>query len=162
VLLTIAGVGLALGERAMTGGGAWIGVAAVAGSALTGAVCSVLYRPYLRRYSPLAVSTFAMLASVLFLAALAGWTEAPVAASLRLSAGELGAVAFIGVGSGAGYFLWLWALRHAPATEVTVFLALSPLTAMALGAVWLGETVSLLAALGCGAVVAGLWLATRE
>ena len=66
------------------------------------------------------------------------------------------------VGSGAGYFLWLWALRHAPATEVTVFLALSPLTATGLGAMWLGEAVSVLALFGLGAVVGGLWLATRE
>jgi len=161
VLLTILGVGLALGERVTGGGGAWIGEAAVGLSALTGAVCSVLYRPYLRRYSPLAVSTFAMLASVLFLAVLAGGTEALFAAPPHLSAGGWLAVLFIGVGSGAGYFLWLWALRHAPATQVTVFLALSPLTAMGLGAVWLGEAVSLAALSGLGAVIIGLWIATR-
>jgi drug/metabolite transporter (DMT)-like permease len=163
VLLTIVGVGLALGERAVVaGGGSWIGEAAVGASALTGAVCSVLYRPYLRRYSPLAVSTLAMLASVVFLVALAGGTEALFAAPPRLSGAGWLAVLFIGVGSGAGYFLWLWALRHAPATEVTVFLALSPLTAMGLGAVWLGEGVSVGAVVGLGAVAVGLWLATRS
>ncbi len=160
VLLTIAGVGLALGDRA-GGGGTWLGEAAVAASALTGAVCSVLYRPYVRRYSPVAVSALAMLASVVFLAGLAGATEGLFEAPPHFSRGGWLAVAFIGTGSGAGYFLWLTALRHAPATEVTIFLALSPLTATLLGAVLLGETVSTGALLGLAGVVAGLWLATR-
>ena len=160
VLLTIAGVGLALGVR--MGGGTWLGEAAVAASALTGAVCSVLYRPYLRRYSPVAVSALAMLASVIFLAGLAGATEGLFDAPPHFSPAGWAAVAFIGTGSGAGYFLWLTALRHAPATEVTIFLALSPLTAMGLGAIWLGEAVSALAVAGLGAVALGLWLATRD
>lgn len=160
VLLTITGVGLALGDQAAAGG-TWLGEAAVAASALTGAVCSVFYRPYLRRYSPVAVSTVAMLASVVFLAAFAGTTEGLFAAAPHFSPAGWLAVAFIGTGSGAGYFLWLYALRHAPATEVTIFLALSPLTATLLGALWLGEAVSAGTVLGLGAVVAGLWLATR-
>jgi drug/metabolite transporter (DMT)-like permease len=102
-----------------------------------------------------------MLASVFFLLILAGATEALFTAPPHLSVGRWLAVLFIGLGSGAGYFLWLWALRHAPATEVTVFLALSPLTATGLGAVWLGEPVSLLALCGLAAVVLGLWVATR-
>ena len=58
---------------------------------------------------------------------------------------------FIGVNSGVGYFLWLWALNHAPATQVTVFLSLSPVTAAALGALFLAEPVSTgaLLALAC-------------
>src|SRR5690606_31650324 len=53
VLLTITGVALALADKAfandMTGG--WIGEAAVLAAAACGATCSVLYRPYLQRYS---------------------------------------------------------------------------------------------------------------
>ena len=73
VLLTIAGVGVALGEKAIQGGGTreWIGESAVFASALCGAVCSVLYRPYLRRCPALPVSGLAMLASVGFLTLLA-------------------------------------------------------------------------------------------
>src|SRR4029079_8816838 len=70
VLLTIAGVAVALADKPGTStGGAhgWIGEAAVAASALTGAVCSVLYRPYLARYPALPVGALAMLGSVGFL-----------------------------------------------------------------------------------------------
>ena len=52
VTLTIAGVALALGDRALGGAsGTWLGEAAVFLSAAAGAICSVLYRPYLQEYS---------------------------------------------------------------------------------------------------------------
>ena len=162
VLLSVGGVAAALGERAVHGGpSGWAGEAAVLASALTAATCSVLYRPYLRKYPALPVGALAMLASVAFLALLATG-EGFFAAPPRLTARGWLAVAFIGVGSGAGYLWWLWALARAPVTRVTVCLALSPLTAMALGAVALGEPVSGHAALGLVAVVLGLALAHRE
>ncbi|MHB1133368.1 MAG: DMT family transporter [Chloroflexota bacterium] len=161
VTLTILGVGLALGEKALAGGGgetAWQGELAVLGSAFVGATCSVLYRPYLRKYPTLPVSAFAMLAAVLFLAVLAAG-EGYFAQPPSFSPGAWGAVAFIGVNSGLGYYLWLWALGHGSPTKVTAFLALSPVTALALGAFLLAEPVTPWAMLGLATVVFGLWLA---
>ena len=43
------------------------------------------------------------------------------------------AIVFVGLSSGGGYVLWLWALRHASPTRATAFLSLSPLTAAVLG-----------------------------
>jgi drug/metabolite transporter (DMT)-like permease len=160
VLVTIGGVAVALGDKAWAtdgAGHAWIGEAAVFAAALSGAVCSVLYRPYLRRYPTVPVSALAMLASVGFLAVLAAG-EGFFATWPSFSAGGWAAVAFIGGSSGVGYFLWLWALGNAPATDVTVFLALSPFTAAVLGAGFLGERVSAALALGLVCVGAGLWL----
>ena len=91
VLLTVAGVAVALGEKAAGSPAAsneWIGELAVLASALCGAVCSVLYRPYLARYPTLPVSAFAMLASVGFLAVLAA-PEGFFGALPRFSAGRL-------------------------------------------------------------------------
>jgi drug/metabolite transporter (DMT)-like permease len=164
VLLTIAGVGLALGEKAIQGGGAdhnWTGELAVFASAVCGAVCSVLYRPYLQKYPALPVSAFAMLASVGFLSLLAAG-EGFFASVPRFTPGGWMAVVFIGLNSGVGYFLWLWALGHAPATQVTVFLALSPITAAWLGALLLEEKISALSVLGLAMVALGLWLAHRD
>ena len=161
VLLTVFGVGLALGEKALERGGgaeAWIGELAVLASAFCGALCSVLYRPYLRRYPALPVGALAMLASVGFLALLAAgegfYAELP-----HFSAGGWAAVVFIGVSSGIFYFLWLWALERSTATKVTVFLALSPIAAAALGALLLGEAVTPMLLLGLACVVLGLGLA---
>jgi drug/metabolite transporter (DMT)-like permease len=77
----------------------------------------------------------------------------------RFTVGGWAAVLFIGVGSGAGYYVWLWALRHASATRVTVFLALSPLTAALLGAILLGERLTLWLLSGLACAILGLWVA---
>jgi drug/metabolite transporter (DMT)-like permease len=160
--LTVVGVGLALGEKALQSDGAeaWVGELAALASALVGALCSVLYRPYLRRYPTLPVSAFAMLASVVFLALLAGREGFFSAAPALTGVGWL-AVLFIGANSGVGYYLWLWALAHTTPTRVTVFLALSPITATALGALLLDEAVTPRSLAGLGLVALGLVMAHR-
>ncbi|NKE64389.1 DMT family transporter [Ramlibacter sp. RBP-2] len=163
VLLSIAGVALALGPKlgtAASGANHWWGELAVAAAALTGAACSVLYRPFLRRYPTVPVSAFAMLASVVFLALLATTEQWPQRLA-GISAPAWAAVAFIGVSSGVGYFWWLYALKHESPTRVTVFLALNPVTAAFLGWAVLGERLPA-AAIGALAVIAlALWVATR-
>lgn len=161
VLISIAGVGLALLPKLQSGhGAAWWGELAVFASACIGALCSVLYRPYLQRYPTVPVSAFAMLASVVFLAVAAlgeGWP----ARVGSLGGAAWAVVVFIGISSAVGYFWWLYALKHESPTRVTVFLALNPVTAALLGWALLGERLppQLLAALGL--IAAGLWLATR-
>jgi drug/metabolite transporter (DMT)-like permease len=162
VLLTIAGVAATLGESLLIGTGRdeWAGIVAVLASALCGAVCSVLYRPYLTRYPTLPLAAMAMSASVVFLAMVVPiegfYTSLPV-----LSVKGWAAVLFIGVSSGTGYMLWLWALKHASPTHVTVFLSLSPVTAALLGVSLLGEALTPGLVLGMLGVAAGLWAATR-
>ena len=161
VLLTIAGVGFAIGGKALQRAGetsGWMGELAVFGSTLSGAVCSVFYRPYLKKYPTLPVSAFAMLASIGFLAILAageGFFDSPP----RFTGIGWVAVVFIGVNSGIGYYLWLWALNHTSPTKVTVFLALSPVTAAILGSLLLGESISMMLFLGLFLVAFGLWIA---
>jgi len=158
VLLTILGVGIALGEKAAGGSGVWMGEAVVFISAFCGALCSVLYRPYLARYPALPVGAVAMLASVAFLAIPAAG-EGVFAAAPQFTPGGWAAVLFIGASSAIGYFLWLWALKHTTPTRVTVFLALSPITAMALGALLLGEAITPMGLVGLVLVALGLAVA---
>jgi len=160
ILVTLAGVALALGDK-IAGPGNLVGEAAILAAAATGAICSVLYRPYLRRYPTLPVSAFAMFAAAAALlvpAALDDLFTAPA----QLDAKAWAAIVFIGLSSGGGYVLWLWALANAAATRVTVFLSLSPITAAVLGATFLGEalTAGLIAGVAC--VAAGLWVANWE
>jgi len=162
VLLTILGVGLAFGEKTLQAGApGWTGEAAVLGSALTAAICSVLYRPYLARYPTLPVSALAMAGAAVALAvpALLGGLFATLP---TLTAGHWAAILFVGIASGGGYVIWLWALANASATRVTVFLALSPITAVVLGAALLAEPVSATMLAGVACVVAGLWCANLE
>jgi drug/metabolite transporter (DMT)-like permease len=163
VVLTIGGVAAVVGADVSSSAASsrpWLGDLAALGSAVTGAVCSLLYRPYLRRNSALAVGALAMAASVPVLALLAARDGFFATAPAFTPAGWL-AVVFIGIGSALGYALWLWALRRLAATNVTVYLALGPVTAAVLGAVLLDEPVTLLLALGTGLVGLGLWAALR-
>lgn len=163
VALTVVGVAAVLGEGALEPNRAaqsWVGEFAVLGSAVLGALCSVLYRPYLRKYSALPLGTLAMLGSVAFLAVLAAYEGFFAGAPAFTHDGWL-AVVFIGLSSGIGYFLWLWALRHSSATNVTVFLALSPVTAAALGGLLLGERITVMLGIGIALIVFGIWLAHR-
>lgn len=157
--LTLAGVAFALGDK-IGGEGTLLGEAAIVAAALTGAICSVLYRPYLRRYPTLPVSAFAMAAAATALLVPALLDDLTVAPA-QLSAAAWSAIVFIGLSSGSFYVVWLWALKNAAATRVTVFLSLSPITAALLGTL-LGEplTAALLAGMAC--VGAGLWIANRE
>lgn len=165
VLLTILGVAVAVGENALHGGSASrdsrIGQLAVLASALSGGVCSVLYRPYLRKYPPLQVSVVAMIASVGFLALLAA-RDGFFRTVPHFSSGGWAAVVFIGVSSAVGYFLLLWALTHTSPTRVTVFLALGPITAAVLGALLLDEPLTTAAGLGLICVVLGIWFANWQ
>src|SRR2546423_15535174 len=85
-----------------------------------------------------------------------------IAALARRLTSGWGDVVSIGLSSGGGYVLWLWALKNIAATRVTVFLALSPVTAAALGVALLGEpaTAGMMAGVVC--VAAGLWAAGGE
>lgn len=171
VLLSIAGVGVSLWPKLMastvdamatsgTAGFAYKGELAVLAAAAVGALCSVLYRPYLQRYPTVPVSAFAMLASVVFLAVLAlteNWPLLVTALTLRTWL----VVAFIGVSSGVGYFWWLYALKHESPTRATVFLALNPITAALLGYFLLGEPLTGWTIAAIGLIGVGLWLATR-
>jgi len=163
VAVSILGVGLTLGEGAVAGiggPGEWLGAAAALGAALTGAVCSVLYRPYLTRYPTLSVGFAAMAASVVFLALVAAgegffddWPQVDTAG--------WAAILFIGLSSAVGYLWWLFALRHAPPTRVTMFLGLSPVTAALLGALLLDEPLTAGTFAGLALVVTGLGIALR-
>tara|TARA_R110000787_G_scaffold16622_33_gene51099 strand:+ start:12751 stop:13653 length:903 start_codon:yes stop_codon:yes gene_type:complete len=164
VILTMGGVALALSHKLLTegiGNGDWRGEIAIFISAATGALCSVLYRPYLQRYPTVQVSTLAMAASVLFLVVFAAYegffTTAP-----RLDQTGWVIVILIGLSSGGTYFLWLWALGRASPTRVTIFLALGPVTATALGWALLDEQVGPSFLAGLLLVATGIIIAHRK
>lgn len=162
VLVSITGVALSLWPKLQASHtGHWWGEAAVLASACVGALCSVLYRPYLQRHPTLVVSSFAMLVSVLFLGVFALQEHWPVRV-LLMSPQAWAVVGFIGVSSGIGYFWWLYALKHESPTRVTVFLALNPLTAAVLGVLFLGETPDRWTLAAIFFIALGLWLATRS
>jgi drug/metabolite transporter (DMT)-like permease len=158
ISLTVVGVAVLLGGEAIGGGIAlseWVGLGCAVLATLTGAVCSAFYGPYLRRYGVVKVSAIAMGASLVPLGILAMFEGGGTAVS-TWGAQVFLLIGFVGLSSGIGYLMWLYALTHAPAGVVTAFLALSPITAVALSMLVLDTPASapLFAALGL--IIAGL------
>ncbi len=71
-------------------------------------------------------------------------------------------VLFVGLSSGIGYLLWLWALKHASPTRINVFLTLNPVSTAGFGALFLGERVGVPYGIGLTCVIFGVWMAYRE
>lgn len=158
--LTIGGVALALGVRVPQvddPAGFAFGAGCVAAATVIGAACSLAYQPYLQRQSTLTMGLWAMGASVLAVAPFA-LADGLVARAAALSPAQWAAVVGVGLSSGVGYWLWLWALKLVAASRVTQFLALSPVTATLLGALWLGERLGVVAWIGIACVALGLAL----
>lgn len=164
ILVCLAGVALAMSDKWRAGAPVsvthWWGELAVLASALVGAICSIGYRPYLRRYPALQVGTIAMFASALVLG-LAAAAEGSLAGLGNIDRGGWAAIVFVGASSAVGYFLWLWALNHESATRVTAFLSLSPICATLAGGWLLLEPFTALVLVGLAMTVVGLVMAAR-
>jgi drug/metabolite transporter (DMT)-like permease len=144
IVATLVGITLLFASEALLRGLVprdLLGLAAAAGATLVGALCAVWYRPYLQRHGVVKVSALAMSASLppLALLALLEPQAVPMAA---WSARTVALVGFVGLSSGVGYLLWLHALRHAHASQVTAFLGLGPVTALALTAAGDGTPIT--------------------
>lgn len=158
ILLSVVGVGILLAGEALTGrmlASDWIGVGCAALATLTGALCSHLYRPYLQRCGVAKVSVIAMLASLLPLGVMA-LLEGQGLPMADWSRRTVMLVGFVGLSSGAGFLLWLYALSRLPAAVVTAFLGLSPVTAVVLSVLFLGATPTLTLAVAMVLVVGSL------
>ncbi len=157
----VIGIAILLRADASAGAGpvdvrAW---ASLFGATLTGAVCSLSYRPYLKRYPALYVSVVAMSVSVVFLAAICLLNGAPLAPALP--AVHWANIVFIGLSSGVGYFCLLWALGRLEASRVMSFQALAPLTAVTIELLCASYPLTWRLAGAFALVLSGVWFGTR-
>lgn len=165
-LLALGGIALALppgaARAASANAGMWIGYAEVATTVLCGAVYNVWSRPLLLRYPSAVITGQAMAAGTVALAPLA-LAQGIAVHTRSLAPGGWLAVLFLGsLGGALGFGLWGYALRRSTPSKVAVFLALNPITAIALGVLLLGEPLTGRLVLALVAVLAGIQLATRR
>ncbi len=66
------------------------------------------------------------------------------------------------IGAFASYLTWMWLLRHYPATQMSSFTFLTPLFALVLGVVLLGEPLTLQLVLALAGVAVGIVLVNRK
>lgn len=136
------------------------GLLALVSATIVGAVTSILYGPYLRRYPALATCRLAMVSAVLFLLGFCILTSQPLIPSLHRL--QWANVVFIGLSSGAGYFCWLWALGKLAASKVTAFQALGPVTAALIESMLSQRLAPMAVFVALAMVAAGLVIATRR
>jgi drug/metabolite transporter (DMT)-like permease len=159
--LAFSGVAFALRDS-LSAGGSWLGdVLSLSAGAAWGLTTVVLRTTALSRVSAekLLFYQVGVSAAVLPLVALAmgesftldypllGW------ASLALQAA---------LGAFVTFLIWMWMISHYPATQVSAFSFLSPLSALIFGALWLGEPMTADLMMAMAGVGLGIYLVNRR
>jgi drug/metabolite transporter (DMT)-like permease len=159
-LLAFAGVAVALGDRAAASGPeVWKGDLLMFGSAFCGALYNVLASIGLRKYPAVSVIAVQLPAGVaaIFVALL---VTGDVTAITRLSLNAwLIIIYLMSLGGVLSFYLWIWALERIAPTSVAITITVNPISAAVLGAVLLGEPITLHMMIGLVGVVAGIILA---
>lgn len=142
--LSISGVAVLVGHDAFAArltGSELIGMASALAATSIVAVCSSFYRPYVIRYGGARLGVIGFCVSMLPLSLLVLFLPPGTAVS-DWQASTWWLVLAIGVSSGVGYLMWFHAISKLPATRVTGFLALNPVTAAVLSLIFADATLT--------------------
>ncbi|MDX9669230.1 MULTISPECIES: DMT family transporter [unclassified Pseudomonas] len=142
---------------------AWIGDLLILGCVVGWGVYSLFSRGLNQSLGPLQTVTFSVLIGTVMLWALATLRgEVSGAALINLGTPQWLSLIYLGVlGSAMAYIGYYDGIRKIGATRSGVFIALNPLTAVLLGALLLGEQLTLTLCLGGGLVLAGIYLCNK-
>lgn len=142
---------------------AWIGDLLILGCVLGWGIYSLFSRELNQSLGPLQTVTWSILLGTLMLwiaSAIRG--EVSVDALLNLGPPQWLSLIYLGVlGSALAYIGYYDGIRKIGATRAGVFIALNPLTAVILGALLLGEQLTLAMYLGGGLILVGIFLCNK-
>jgi drug/metabolite transporter (DMT)-like permease len=163
VLIATGGVAIALATGlAAAPQGAWRGDLVMLAGIFCWACYNIWSRPFIARSSPLTFLIGGMGVGAAGLLALVLW-RGGLGAVAALRPGQFAAVGYMALfATPVALWLWIFALNRATPTRVASTMAMHPVGASILAAIIVGEPIGLNLALGVIAVLAGIWIATRE
>ncbi|MFD1194719.1 EamA family transporter [Seohaeicola saemankumensis] len=135
------------------------GIAAGLGGAASMAAGTVLSRKWQPPVSALSFTAWQLIAGGVLLLPLALIFEPPLP---PLSATNLVGLTWLGlIGAAATYVLWFRGVARLEPGAVSMLGMMSPVTAVILGWIWLGQSLSLLQGLGAAIVLGSVWFGQR-
>lgn len=167
IAICIAGAGLVIVSRnpqlLAANADAWIGDLLIFGCVLSWGVYSLFSKGLNQTLGPVQTVTYSILlgtAMLWFASAVRG--ELSVEVLISLGPRQWLSLMYLGVlGSALAYIGYYGGIRKIGATRSGVFIALNPLTAVILGALLLGEQLTLPMCLGGGLILAGIYLCNK-
>ncbi|MGF6127677.1 drug/metabolite transporter (DMT)-like permease [Pseudomonas frederiksbergensis] len=167
IAICVAGAGLVIVSRnpqwLAANADAWIGDLLIFGCVVSWGVYSLFSKELNQTLGPVQTVTYSILLGTAMLwltSAVRG--ELSVDALLSLGPQQWLSLMYLGVlGSALAYIGYYDGIRKIGATRSGVFIALNPLTAVILGALLLGEQLTLTMCLGGGLILAGIYLCNK-
>ena len=142
VTIGLIGVTILRGGLDLDLAGQGTGIALCLAAALSYGVAALLARRHLAKSPPLATATFQLTASSVMMAVIAGILDRPWRLALPGPTTWLAVIGLAVLSTALAYIVFFQILRRSGATNVMLVTLLVPLTAILLGGVVLGETIS--------------------
>ena len=154
--LSLAGIYALVGHRAELSAATFVGDLLVFCGMLCWSLYSVAAQPLLKRHSPLVVTGWAMTIGAAMYGAAAlpslvntDWARISTLSWALMAASSLLALAL-------SYMIWYTAVQQIGSARTAVYSNLTPIVAMIVAAVWLGERISGQQLLGAGLILSGI------
>jgi drug/metabolite transporter (DMT)-like permease len=156
--LSFTGIYTLVGLRAELSGATLVGDVMIFGAMLCWSLYSVAAQPLLRRHSPLIVTGWAMTAGTLVYLTFAvvpmmrtDWAAISTISWVLMTASALLALAF-------SYIVWYTAVQKIGSSRTALYSNLTPIVAMIVAAIWLGEVITTTQMLGAALILSGIAL----
>ena len=155
-IFSLAGIYAIVGPRAAISTDTLIGDALVVGGMLCWSVYSVAAQPLLARHSPIVVTGWSMAIGTAFYLLIAAvpmletdWAAISAFSWSLMAASSLLALAL-------AYMIWYTAVQRIGSARTSIYSNLTPVIAMVIAAVWLGESVNVAQIIGAGLILTGI------
>ena len=154
--LSFAGIYALVGRRAELSASTLVGDALVFGGMLCWSLYSVLAQPLLKRHSPLVITGLAMATGTVVYLAYAlvpllgtNWAAISLTSWILMASSSLLALAF-------AYMVWYTAVQRIGSSRTAIYSNLTPIVAMIVASVWLGEQITTPQILGAALILGGI------